>query len=221
MAASPITSDDFDPINFGNDACDAFRSILATNERLKGFLGWLLDGSGVPTDEFVEQFSERLTPVGAIQIWAAAGAPNSKWLICNGDSKLRADYPSLFAKIGTTYGLGTDPGGGTTFNLPDLRDRVVVGSGTAYTLGQQFGAVGTALLVTDLPSHTHGVKSLWIAKVDRGGADTLVLEDIDSGDHIHPTSSATVDPFPADDTGQTKVSTLQPSLGLNFIIKAL
>lgn len=221
MAASPITSDDFLPINFGNDACDAFRSILATNERISGFLGWLLDGSGVPTDEFVEQFSERLTPVGAIQIWAAAGAPNSKWLICNGDSKLRADYPALFAKIGTTYGLGSDTVGSTTFALPDLRDRAPVGAGTAYTLGQQFGAVGSALLTTDLPSHTHGLHLLYNAMVQQGSADTQVLTDIPGVGWSHNAGSNTVDPTPADDTGQTKVSVLQPSLGLNFIIKAL
>lgn len=39
-------------------------------------------------------------------------------LKCNGALILRADYPELFAKIGTTYGAGD---GSTTFALPESR----------------------------------------------------------------------------------------------------
>lgn len=222
MAASPITSDDFNPINFGGDACDAFRSLLATNERLMGLVGWWLDSDGVPTDEFVETFSERLTPIGAIQIFSASGAPNTKWLVCNGQSLLRASYPALFAIISTNYGLGSDLVTNTTFALPDLRDRVPVGAGTTYTVAQPFGAIGSALVITDLPSHAHGLTGLFEATVQQGSADTMVLADLPQGrGWANVSSGATVDPTPADDTGQTKVSTIQPSLGVQFIIKAL
>jgi hypothetical protein len=38
----------------------------------------------------------------------------------------------LFAVIGTTFGSGN---GSTTFNLPDLRDKAVMGVGTNGALG--------------------------------------------------------------------------------------
>lgn len=38
------------------------------------------------------------------------------YLKCDGSEVNRADYPALFAKIGTTYGIGD---GSTTFNLPN------------------------------------------------------------------------------------------------------
>jgi microcystin-dependent protein len=40
------------------------------------------------------------------------------WLYCDGALLPKADYPDLFGAIGTNYG-----GGGTSFNLPDLRGR--------------------------------------------------------------------------------------------------
>lgn len=41
------------------------------------------------------------------------------YLKCDGSAVNRADYPALFAKIGTTYGAGD---GSTTFNLPNNAD---------------------------------------------------------------------------------------------------
>ena len=45
----------------------------------------------------------------------------------------RETYADLFAVIGTTYGRGD---GSTTFNLPDLRDRYIIGANT-NALGTQ------------------------------------------------------------------------------------
>jgi microcystin-dependent protein len=62
-------------------------------------------------------------PTGTIQSYGGTAAP-SGWLICDGSAIARTTYSVLFAVIGTTYGAGD---GSTTFNLPDLRGRVVVG----------------------------------------------------------------------------------------------
>jgi len=43
------------------------------------------------------------TPAGATMGYAGTGAPTG-YLLQNGASLLRADYPDLFAAIGTTYG---------------------------------------------------------------------------------------------------------------------
>lgn len=58
-----------------------------------------------------------------IMMGANTSAP-SGWQICDGTAISRAGNPRLFAAIGTTYGVGD---GSTTFNVPDLRGRQLVG----------------------------------------------------------------------------------------------
>lgn len=50
------------------------------------------------------------------------------FIICNGAAISRETYSNLFAAIGTTYGSGD---GSTTFNVPNLTDKFIQGSGTA------------------------------------------------------------------------------------------
>lgn len=52
------------------------------------------------------------------------------WFLCDGSALSRTTYAELFAKIGTTYGVGD---GTTTFNLPNFIDRVVQGAAVAGT----------------------------------------------------------------------------------------
>lgn len=88
-------------------------------------------------------------PAGSIMAWPTATAPTN-WLICDGTAVSRSTYASLFAAIGTTYGVGN---GSTTFNLPDLRGRVPVGrnAGTFGTLGATGGAETVTLTNAQLP----------------------------------------------------------------------
>lgn len=70
-------------------------------------------------------------PVGSVI--AFAGNPSSApsgYLLCNGAAVSRTTYAALFDVIGTTYGTGN---GSSTFNLPNLADRFIQGSGTAGT----------------------------------------------------------------------------------------
>ena len=80
--------------------------------------------------------------IGEVKMYAGSTAPQG-WLMCDGSAVSRNTYARLFEIIGTTYGAGD---GETTFNLPDLRGRVVTGvgtlSGNTYTLG---GAVNAGL----------------------------------------------------------------------------
>lgn len=77
-------------------------------------------------------------PAGSIIQWSSNTIP-ANWLLCDGSAVSRTVYPSLFAAIGTQYGVGD---GSTTFNLPDLRGRVAVGKngGSFGTLGATGGA---------------------------------------------------------------------------------
>jgi microcystin-dependent protein len=68
-------------------------------------------------------------PAGTVIAYAANSAPNG-FLICNGAAVSRTTYANLFAVIGTTYGTGN---GSTTFNVPNLTDKFIQGSGTAGT----------------------------------------------------------------------------------------
>jgi microcystin-dependent protein len=80
------------------------------------------------------------------------------FLLCDGSAVSRTTYSALFAKIGVTWGAGDTT---TTFNVPDLRGRATIGSGTgsgltARTLGQQaIGEEGHVLTVAELAAHNH------------------------------------------------------------------
>lgn len=61
--------------------------------------------------------------VGTVLDFAGATPPEG-FLLCYGQEVSRETYAALFGVIGVTYGEGD---GSTTFNLPDLRGRVVAG----------------------------------------------------------------------------------------------
>jgi microcystin-dependent protein len=93
-----------------------------------------------------------LVPIGGMVPFAGSVAPNVNWKLADGSAISRTVYAVLFAACGTTYGAGD---GSTTFNLPDTRNREVMGSGTTYTRGTTATGVVT-LTVGNLPAHDHG-----------------------------------------------------------------
>ena len=102
------------------------------------------------------------TPIGAVVPYAGTVAPPG-WLVADGSEVSRTTYSALFQAIGTTYGSGD---GSTTFNLPDLRGRVVVAvgsNGDVAALGQNEGnAEGSRspLHTHSVPAHSHGLGNL-------------------------------------------------------------
>ena len=68
--------------------------------------------------------------VGIIQAFAGSNTP-AGWLLCDGSAISRTTYDRLFSIIGTKYGAGD---GSTTFNLPNLTDKFIEGSGTVGTV---------------------------------------------------------------------------------------
>lgn len=62
--------------------------------------------------------------------WSGTLAP-AKWLLCFGQTLLRADFPDLWTFIATEIAAGnllyTNGNGSTTFTMPDLRGRVPAG----------------------------------------------------------------------------------------------
>ena len=83
--------------------------------------------------ETLETQVQNVVPIGTVI--AFAGNPNDApagYLPCGGGEASRTDYAKLFAVIGITYGAGD---GKTTFNLPDLRNRFIMGNGSNNAVG--------------------------------------------------------------------------------------
>jgi len=93
--------------------------------------------------------------LACILLWPVNFAPNG-WAFCMGQILSISQNAALFSLLGTTYG-----GNGTsTFQLPDFRGRVPVGTGqglglSLYDLGQVGGTETVSILTSNMPAHAH------------------------------------------------------------------
>jgi microcystin-dependent protein len=107
-------------------------------------------------------------PLGGFMPFISSTPPNSSFVLPYGQAISRSTYSTLFALCSTTFGTGD---GSTTFNLPDLRGRFIVGKddmgGSAAsrvttagggvdgaTLGASGGGQSTTLTTPNLPPYT-------------------------------------------------------------------
>ncbi len=93
-----------------------------------------------------------VTATGMMMAFGSAVPPDG-WQVCDGSPVSRTDFAALFSVIGTTWGIGD---GTTTFNLPNLIDRFLVGAGAA-PVGGTGGNASVTLTTGQLPAHNHGV----------------------------------------------------------------
>jgi hypothetical protein len=73
---------------------------------------------------------------GVISAFGSATIP-AGWLLCDGSAVDREVYAALFSVIGTVWGAGN---GTTTFNLPALTNRTLIGYGT-IPIGSRGGLI--------------------------------------------------------------------------------
>ena len=104
--------------------------------------------------------------LGEIKQFACdASGLDANHLPCDGRALNRGTYSDLFALIGTIWGAGD---GSTTFNIPDLRDKFLRGSGVSRLVGtsqsEQNLSHNHSLIVneysgvsTSSGSHRHGI----------------------------------------------------------------
>ncbi len=99
-----------------------------------------------------------MTPfIGQIQPFGFGFAPQG-WALCSGQLLPISQYSALFSLLGTTFGGD----GRTTFALPDLRSRSIVGVGSGAGLstiswGEKGGAEQITLTTANMPAHRHSV----------------------------------------------------------------
>lgn len=168
-------------------------------------------------------------PSGSMMPYAGITEP-SGWLFAYGQAVSRATYSSLFTALSTTYGVGD---GSTTFNLPDLRGRVVAGQddmgGTSANrltglsggvdgdpLGSTGGAEAHTLASTELPAHNHPLGfTMQYGSNGGGGSRGSNTFSSDGGFtntiNITTTSNST--------GGGDAHNNVQPTIILNYIIK--
>jgi microcystin-dependent protein len=173
-------------------------------------------------------------PTGTITPWSQA-TPPSGFLECDGSAVSRSTYAALFAIISDTYGAGD---GSTTFNVPDLTDKVAVhksnnkafastaGANTVTPTGNVAGSTANATLSTaQLASHSHTIQgrafggsnvpfqinAFGPSSQPESNAPTININSTGSGEgHSHNMS--------ANFAGDAN-SVLQPYLTLIYIIK--
>ncbi len=166
--------------------------------------------------------------IGIIKLFAGNFAPRG-WAFCNGQVMPINQYQAVFAILGTTYGGN----GQTTFNLPDLRSRVALGTGQGpglsnYVLGQVSGTETTTLLLPNLPAHNHVISGSVKIPVNDSNADADGPVGAYLGTPSESIYSASTNGFAANADSSslatavvgsnTPISNMQPYLGLNYII---
>ena len=156
-------------------------------------------------------------PSGVIMAWTTDTAPTG-WLLCDGSAVSRTTYADLFAVISTTYGAGD---ASTTFNVPDLRGRFILGQDDmggssanrvtdtdADTLGNADGTETKTLTTTELPAHTHTIN---LSTNSSGGTTDYAVNSVAIAGATTPVTSST--------GSGAAYSQMTPYMTLNFVIK--
>ena len=102
------------------------------------------------------------TPIGTVLSYAGTTAP-ANYMIADGSEISRTSFSELFNIIGTTYGAGD---GSTTFNLPDLNDKLVRGTFPGVTPGTTGGE----------PTHKHPINGIVAAFTFFDGEHTHIVD---------------------------------------------
>ena len=183
----------------------------------------------------VKQATFALLPPGCIFPYGGTAAPDG-YLLCYGQAISRTTYAALFTALSTTYGVGD---GSTTFNVPDLRGRVVAGQDdmggssanrltnaddglNGDTLGATGGGETQALVTANLPAYTpagsvttnltNGVTSNFNGSATVGGSQA-------TGDATVAVTASSTFTGTAQGGTSTAFGVVQPTIILNYIVK--
>ncbi|MDE5460198.1 phage tail protein [Bradyrhizobium sp. CSS354] len=145
-------------------------------------------------------------PIGGTIDFFGTASPNSNFVFPYGQAISRATYSALFTMMSTTFGPGD---GSTTFNIPDLRGRVVAGkddmggsaasrigsvvTDSATIVGATLGSVGgSSTHVTTLAELPTGITSAGNISVNVPSAQNVAVANaIADGSYGSATSGGT------------------------------
>ena len=151
------------------DNVTQFRKIAPGPAVVPGYIGFYFDFNGNPVIQLPDGTTQYLgVPPGHV-MFTGGVVIEVGWALCNGQQVSRAANPIVFNRYGTIYGAGN---GSTTFNLPDVRGRVITGEdgGTGrlpgFTLSVAGGAATHPLALAEMPKHAH---SMYFNSQDNSG----------------------------------------------------
>lgn len=178
-----------------------------------------------------------LMPTASLMPYAGSSAPTG-FLLCDGAAISRTTYSDLFGVIGLTYGVGD---GSTTFNIPDLRGRVIagqddMGGASANRLTGLTGGVDGDVLGGTGGTETHQLNESELASHNHyganwGGTGTPYLNGTGqkitsngndggaSSYHFFRTTDTPNTATTSDTGGGNAHNNVQPTIILNYIIK--
>lgn len=179
--------------------------------------------------------SPYLIPLGGMMDYVGTSAPSSQFAMPYGQAISRATYATLWAMIGTTFGNGD---GSTTFNIPDLRGRVIAGAdnmggsaasrltssyfGEAATLGAVGGGQAQSLNTLNLPPYApSGTVTTTITGgpyPQAGAGGGAITATSSNFGFTTPTATSTFIGNPQGGTS-TPFATVQPTMCLNKILR--
>lgn len=172
-----------------------------------------------------------------VQVGTIVGSMNSAmvsgWLECNGQEVSRATYSALHSWAvsnsliaATADGADAKPfgdgDGSTTFKLPDLREKILRGKGSAEDLGENVASSKLKAIdhththALTLPSHTHDVIETKSTTISDEAGTTTVVTDVPATEVPTPLS-ASVDG--AINSVDQDVNVEQPSVNIIWKIK--
>lgn len=156
-------------------------------------------------------------PIGSIVAFASDTIPNG-WLLCDGSVVSRTTYSELFNAIGLNYVEdGVEWLDEERFPLPNAKGRTLVGKDSTDTdfnkLGKTSGEKTHTLTVSEMPSHNH-LRDIENKIVNNGSGGAW-------SPSLKGTGNMTDENNSTRNTGGGQAhNNLQPSLTLNYIIKA-
>ena len=170
-----------------------------------------------------------LIPAGTIIQSAAINEP-AGWFDCNGRTLSVVVNANLFNAIGYGYSIGVYSGADLSFNIPDMRGRVGIGSGTgagltARPLGEKSGVETHALNEGEMPAHSHTSNatgytgSVGAIGLVSSGTNTATGPGLDNSPN-EPNLFGTVTALSINNTGSgLPHNNMQPYVVLRYLIK--
>ena len=196
----------------------AITTAMITDKRGDGNLcGWsgAISSEQLTFDEKADKMTvNMIAAAGDIQLTAASTAP-SGWIICNGQAISRTLYPKLFAAISTIYGGGN---GTTTFNVPDLSGRVVIGCGGTYSFRSTGGSPTQSLSVNQMPQHSHSYTDDDTRLNSAPYYDAMMITNCAGCETYWKQNTTTTNKVTGTTGTGSSFSIVQPYIALNYII---